>query len=698
MREKKISTTSWVTALMMSFFAFATPSIAEENSVHADSMRQGVELDTITVSANKQEENVQDIPFSITVLSQTDLEDRKIESISNIVDYIPNISTFDWGMGGFNNITSRGLSAPSFSWFTTSVGMYIDGIPALGSFGYTTNILDIERIEVLRGPQGTLYGKNTETGVINIITRKAGNKFRGKVTIEGGSLLSAESGNRLTGGGNFSFSGPVVTDKLFFDLAAMYNHKDGFTEYKTTGGAGHEQDNSYGRAKLRFRPNDQLDITLLASFLSEEIDGYKVNISQNGAIMFGLPQPEHRQIYSDLKGSQDMNIDTQSLNVAYKINNEITFTSITSRRNSDFSGTSDNDFTPRPLVHGVQNSKYEKISQELRVDSVSDRLNWIIGAYYDTDDIERNLVISSIMPQMAGSSLTELSGEAYAFFGQAGYLITDSFKIIAGLRYEKQEMELTGNIRAGTLDDSWQNISPKFSLEYNATSDLMTYLTVSQGFRSGGFNELAQDPQYFSYDPETLWSYEIGMKGFFLDKRLMVNTAVFYMDISDLQVSERIDLNTLWNTNAAKATSRGLELEATAKISDSLTCNLGIGYTNIKFEDYSDAQGNYNGNKKPFAPEYSFDLGLQYRGSTGFFARIDMIGYGEMFADKANIHARDAYQLVNAKVGYETEYFDIYLYGQNIFDEEYDSPLDANGYNLVCSEPGEFGLQLNYRF
>ncbi len=707
MREKNIPKGIRLTVFIASFFVCSTPSIAKENSSvmvaeksahNTSDMRQGIELDTITVSANKQDENIQDIPFSITVFNQMDLEDRGIEAISSLTDYSPNVSTFDGGMGGFNNITSRGLSAPSFSWFTTSMGMYIDGVPALGSFGYTTAIVDIERIEVLRGPQGTLYGKNTETGAINIITRKAGNKFRGNVMLQGGSLLSAESGDQLAGGGHLSLSGPVVTDTLFFSLAGMYNHKDGFTEYKTLGGSGHERDNAYGRAKLRWSPGERLDITLLASLLSEKTDGYKMNLARNGAALFGIPQPGYRQIYSDLKGWQEMNIDTQSLNITYDLDNAITLTSVTSRRNSDFEGTSDNDFTPFPLAHGDQDSNYRKISQELRLDRSSDTLSWVVGAYYDNDALERNFIVSSIIPNMSGMSLTELSGDAYAIFGQADYTLTESFRIVAGLRYENQKMELKGNMRAGTLDDSWQNISPKLSLEYNVVPEVMTYFTVSQGFRSGGFNELAQDPQYFSYDDETLWSYEAGIKGLFLDKRVMMNGAVFYMDISDLQVVETIDLHTQWNTNAAKAISQGVEFEAVAKISDALTLNTGFGYTDIEFEDYSDAQGNYDGNKKPYAPEYSFNLGLQYRRRSGFFAKVDVIGYGEMFVDKANIYARDAYQLVNAKIGYETEKFDLYLYGKNIFDQEYDSPVDSQGIYVLYSEPGEVGLQLTYRF
>ena len=153
-----------------------------------------------------------------------------------------------------------------------------------------------------------------------------------------------------------------------------------------------------------------------------------------------------------------------------------------------------------------------------------------------------------------------------------------------------------------------------------------------------------------------------------------------------------------WITNAAEATSQGIELEIAAKVTDNLSLMGGLGYTDCAFDTFSDANGNYEGNQNPFAPEYTFNLGAQYRHADGFYARADLIGYGEMFLDKANQYSRDAYQIVNAKIGYEAENFDIYLYGKNIFDEVYDAEGYYGGVYVVYSDPGEYGLQLTYRF
>lgn len=206
------------------------------------------------------------------------------------------------------------------------------------------------------------------------------------------------------------------------------------------------------------------------------------------------------------------------------------------------------------------------------------------------------------------------------------------------------------------------------------------------------------DPQYESYDEESLWSYEIGVKSLFLDKRLLLNAALFYMDISEMQVEENIDPYTSYITNAAKATSTGVEIDFSVKVTDTFSLMGGFGYTCIEFDDFSDANGNYDGNKNPYAPDYTFNIGAQYRHPKGFYARADLIGYGKMYFDKANQYSRDAYQVVNTKIGYEMDRFDIYLYGKNIFDREYDSYGYYAGNYVVCSSPGEVGLQLVARF
>ena len=165
-----------------------------------------------------------------------------------------------------------------------------------------------------------------------------------------------------------------------------------------------------------------------------------------------------------------------------------------------------------------------------------------------------------------------------------------------------------------------------------------------------------------------------------------------------MQVTESVAPAETYLTNAAEATGKGIELEMTARVTDGLSLIGGFGYIDIEFDEFKDVMGDYTGNKNPYAPEYTFSIGAQYRFHNGLYARADLIGYGEMYFDKANEYKRDAYQIVNAKIGYEAAHFDVYLYGKNIFDEQYDSFGFWSGYYAVYSDPGVAGLQVTCRF
>lgn len=683
-------TAEWPTVLILIILAalFIAGSVGAKES----SVQESYDLGAMTVTAQKQEENVQDVSSSIIVLDAMGIEDRNIESVAEIINFVPNMMTFNDGMATVNKVTTRGISVPSMIRYATSTGMYVDGVPILGNFGFEESLLDIERIEVLRGPQGTLYGKNTEAGAINIITRAPGNDFSGRIIAEGGQWLSSDSGDKLTGGAAFTFSGPIVQDKLFFGLVGDYVHKDGFMYNTYTDETEFEQDNYFGRGNLRWTPADNLDISLLFSSLFYDQDG-------NNQMNMVVPSP--REISSDLEGWQESKSHIQSLKMTYDLTDTMSLTSITSRKKSTFDGQLDLDYSPYAIMHSSQDgTEEEKISEELRLGHNSEKFDWLTGFYYDRDDNCLSGDVASIYPAYNYSYKSDLTGDAYAFFGQIGYFLTHKLKMIGGLRYEHQEFKIDGFYGSLSQDDenSWENVSPKIAVEYHFTPDVMAYTDVSHGYRSGGFNSMATDPQYSSYDEESLWSYETGIKYLLMDKRLMLNAALFHMDISDMQVEDNVDPLTYYITNAAEATSQGMELELTAQISKGLTLMGGFGYTDIEFDDFSDANGNYEGNKNPFAPDYTFNIGAQYRHTNGFFCRADLIGYGEMFLDKANQYSQDGYQIVNAKIGYEMQNFDIYLYGKNIFDKEYDSIGYYGGTYVVCSSPGEVGLQIVTRF
>ena len=659
--------------------------------------RRPVEIEQMTVTAQKQEENVQEVPVSITVFDEQDIEDRKIESIRDMADFVPNLMIYQHGCSGLNSPTMRGITAPATS-FRVSTGLYVDGVPILTGPGFVNEMLDIERIEVLRGPQGTIYGKGTETGAINIITRQPDNEFRGRVSADGGKLLCAETGDKEKGEFSLNLSGPIQKDRLFFSIAGKYYDKDGFIENTITGDTVNDREHWFGRAHLRWTPMDDLDISLIVSRLEYDDGAPNMNWGENGAAMFGLPAPQDRKVTSNLEGKNEASNDSQSLKIAYDISDSLTLTSITTNWEYEDDAFVDFDFSPATLSHSDKDGEYSKISQELRLNYSAERLKWLVGLYYDRDDIDMYYESISDIPMMAGVTSRDIDGDTYAVFANLTYPLTKQLSMIVGLRYEKEEQDFEDNISRLKADESWNELSPKIALEYRFTPAIMTYVSASQGYRSGGFNVAATDPQYISYDEEKLWSYEIGVKSAFLDNRLIINGSVFYMEIDDMQVDEAVSPMVVYTTNAAEATGKGVELEITARPCDGLSLMAGFGYTDIEFDDFQDVLGDYKGNKNPWAPEYTFNIGAQYRHRSGFYARCDLIGYGKMYFDKANDYSRDAYEIANAKIGYEAEDFDIYLYGKNLFDKEYDSDEYFGGFYTMYSDPGEVGLQVVYRF
>ena len=625
--------------------------------------------------------------MGITVFDEQAIDDVKIESVAEIADFVPNLMTFQFGRAQGGQPTMRGVSASTTSESSTAVGIYVDGVPYPAGSGFANGLYDIERIEVLRGPQGTLYGKNTQAGAINIITRQPDNEFRGKISTEYGE------DNKIKGLVNVS--GPLQEDTLYFSVVGEYEQKDGFIEDTFTGDTLDDRQKWFGRGKLRWTPMDSLDISLIVSRLSRDDGATRMSLTPYGAVVSGLAAPEDRKMSSNVDLYSETDDDFQALKAVYEINESYTLTSITGRRASTSNYSNDWDFSTLAMSEKISKIEKYTLSQELRLNAGIGKLKWIVGLYADDDHLERTIT------KTLSGKLTmdrEMDGNSAAVFGQASYFLTEQINLIGGLSYESQDREYTDVIKGGGDEGSWEHLSPKIALEYHLTPDIMTYASVSEGYRSGAFNQFASDEQYASYDEEFLWSYELGFKSAFFNRRLIVNGALFYMDITDMQVQNAVDPNTSYITNAAEATGIGGEVEISARLADGLTLNAGFGYTDITFDEYSDALGDYEGNHNPYAPDYTFNIGAQYRHATGMYARIDLVGYGKMYFDRNNEYSRDPYELVNAKIGYESEHYDVYLYGKNIFDTEYDSEGCYGGNYIVYSDPREIGMQLTYRF
>ena len=680
---------SCVAVLIFLLFTWAGPALAEEitpdqQTSHTPSAQtQPAKTETIMVTAQKQTQDVKEVPITMSVFDSYALEDMNVESIEDIMVYTPNMAYFAAGGEGVGTPTVRGLTA-SLRSFGTSTALYVDGIPYTRGFGFDTILQDIEQIEVLKGPQGTLYGKNAEAGVVNVITQKPGNTFRARVQGELG-----EDKKRVA---SASMSGPVIKDKLFIGVSAKHFQKEGFMTNTTTGKTVNDKEYNFGKFNVIFTPSDNLEFSLLTQTIQFDNGDLTLN---------SINAPNPREVTSDLEGYDKPSSTVSALNTTYTYN-DIKFETILTYWDYKFDSLNDFDFTSNSAAqyHLRSRNEFEKKSGEVRISSKTGAVTWLVGGYADKDD---DIVDNTIT--MQGGSMTreidhELGAKNMAAFTHATWEMTQRFSLIGGIRYDKDEKEFTEASTNRHEEDSYSAVSPKLAAHYKLTPDAMVFATASRGYRAGGFNSFAapNQSQHLSFEKETVWNYEFGSKTSFFNDRLDLNFSLFYMDITDMQVETAVDNIYTWIQNAAEATSKGVELEAQFKATDEISLFTSCGYTDVTFDEFSDTKGDYSGKTNPYAPKYSLGIGAQYRSRAGWFARVDATGYGEMYLDKANKYKRDAFALLNAKIGYEGESFDAYITAKNIFDKVYDSVGYYEGRYTVPSPPREIALSVAYRF
>lgn len=634
-------------------------------------------LNTVTVTAQKQEQNLQEVPMSITVFDEQSLNDKNIDSMSDIATYIPNFTTFQVnGLNVLANPSIRGISS-SLHASMVSVPTIIDGVPITSSHGYDLSLLDIESIEVLRGPQGTLYGAGAEAGAIVITTKKPDNETRGKIGLEIGSDNKKQY--------SFSASGAVVEDKLYIGLAGKHYEKDGYIKNTITNKLVNDKENNYGKINLRYTPTDNLDISFISSKY-ETNDG-----ARNSNLVY---QP--KTVTSNLEGYSKYDSLLNSLKINYDFKN-YKFESITTQSNNTLNFMDDFDYSQNTTLHsGFPSIDMDKISQEFRLSGEKNNLNWLVGVYGDSEKHYYNKITDTSSKHVETEQ--DLTMKSLGIFAHSIYTITPKLSLSTGIRFDKVEKTIKEDAKNIDLESKYNEVSPKISLNYMLNKDIMTFATIAKGYNPGAFNHHNTDAEEISFGSEKLVSYEMGVKSSLLDNKITLNGAIYYIDIGNLHTVNYTTATTFVRSNKAKATSKGFELEVQAQVNDTISIFANYGYSDVTFDEYNDTKGDYKGNSKSYAPKYNYSVGVQYRDENGYFARTDLTGYGDMYLDDANKYKRDGYNLVNAKIGYETEEYDIYLYGKNIFDKEYNSDGFGNGRFTIYSEPREIGLQLAYRF
>ncbi len=680
---------------------------------------QEYKIDTLTVTAQKREENIQDVPMSMEVFSGETLEGSGITDMQDLVPLASNI--FIKSNSAENIIVMRGVSSFKSAIYSPA-GVYIDGVPAALAHMHNPALFDIERVEILKGPQGTLYGRNTESGLINLITRQPDDTVQGKLFAEYGIYDTAQDNSRLWRGGG-SVSGPIIEDTLFLGLSFVGLDSNGFmTDIVTGDDEVADKEHLNGRSVLRWTPSDATDVSLIMG-ANRESDGFGVYRLATGANALG-----RNEIQSGDPGlGKDASGDYQTLRVKHQ-GPGWQLVSITSRQVYDTDFTSDMDFNGGPMYadFGYDDEQY---SQEIRLSSDTEgTLTWLAGIYGYKEEVGTKLKVKA---DMMGNTMEfwnpvgDIDMEGYAFFAQATWSPVPRVHLTAGLRYDHQELDgrvvnTNTSMMKGALPGiqvfkdslSYDEVLPKVAVSVDLTDDMITYVSVAKGYQIGGFNySMVMSPDTFSFDPEYTWNYEVGVKSQWFDRRLTVNGALFYIDIRDKQIDVNNpdakdvpmapDIN-----NAGEAHTYGAELDINAQPMRGLDLFAGLGLTETKIDNWIDqtktGQVDYKGKKLVYAPDYTYNLGAQYRHHTGVFARAELSGTGKFYGDTANTVSQDPYELVNLRLGYEAESFDVVFWCKNLLDEEYFTVVDkimATGdMNVVEGDPRLIGVTLTYRF
>jgi len=593
--------------------------------------QESLVIDEIVVTARKREERLSEVPLSVQVFSGDAIEVRRIENVDGLIGRVPNLSLSSNALSpgkDFLNMVIRGVGAQSAG--TPAVGTFVDGayVPGLS---FDIGFMDVERIEILRGPQGTLFGRNTQGGALNIVLKRPDETTRGKVAFTIDEFETARGQGAISG---------QISDNLFGGIAIDISRSDGYLKNpviadaagangKVVSVSANDDSSLSGRMALRYIPSEDLEINLaIDGSLRKGLDGFP-----------GVPRGTKSFIVRT-----DFQIDARyenyggALNIDYSFG-EIDLTSITAYRKVTTSLPFDFDGSPERLnnIHDLR-SEQKILSQELRLaGDAGETMNWLIGAYGFSEDslTDRSYQLPDIdvFPNgiFINAQIQELERKGIAVFGDISWNPVDNLEISAGLRFSHEsvdsevtlDFELPGIIAivdAGTDSLSESSLSPSASIRYNWTPNLTTYLRYARGFKAGGFPLApASASTNISFETEVSDNYEFGIKGAYFDNALIFDFSAFQIDITDQQLSTIVFLNGDPNLpvasvgNAGKSRSKGFEANITAQPFKGFELVANIGTTDATYSEYVDTVGtDRSGESFPFVPKWTVQISGNY--------------------------------------------------------------------------------------
>jgi iron complex outermembrane receptor protein len=707
-------------------------------------------LEEVVVTARKRDEAAINVPVAVNAFSEADIESAGIVRPQDYIAMTPNMTMVQTQNQGTSFIVVRGISQARNS--EPSVAVLIDGVLMANPSQFNQELFDIESIQVLKGPQGALYGRNAIGGAVIITTRQPGDELEGHLT------LGYDSGPGYTV--RAGVGGPVgSSDTWKFMASASYLDTDGYIDNPYLGEEADPFKDMSGRVRLLWEPNDgfKADLRLYGSAVDTQALYFNITESVNDTSL---------DVRVNNRGNNERDLYGASLKLDFATSAG-TLTSITAYDTVEEILTGDQfDFLPIPesalfncpfFFCGVDQAQHqfldvEAISQELRFTSPADqRVRWIIGAYAIATDrfISTGNVFdlgTGVVPEVKREPLPLFNPQvsyladsqdnlAWAVFGEVNFDITPRLEGSLALRYDRDDREnttetpqqfipgpLQGTAFPGQVrKESWDDLQPKATLRFKPSDDTSLYVGYSRGFRSGGFNQTGVGATVPAipgiedlFDQETADTYEAGVKAQFADRRVSTSLTAYYTEAKGSYFFV-FDPNTSTQNlgNLDKVEYMGLEAEVQGRVGDGLDLYLRVGYTDSEIKESQRDPADV-GNQAPLVSEYTVNLGAQYRfelsaaSGLSFFIRPDFTIIGDTYWYPDNFTVRDPVELLNLRVGLGTDTWSVTAWSKNLTDEEYNAEWSPGpqffpnpGYtnNFVFkAQPMVWGVEFKYRF
>ena len=655
----------------------------------------------ILVTARKRSETVQTIADPISVVTASTITNADLRTVQDAVRLTPNLVVLDGLYPGYKTVSFRG--------FTTlgrdgefPFAQIIDGVVQPGQMNFQQELVNVQQIEILRGPQGTLYGGGAIAGAINIVTRQPTNDFEGNAFFQ---YLKGDE-KRL----NASLTGPIIKDKLFFQVGATGYQGDGLIE-----NLGNSKKADFGkglttRSALIFTPTDDLRVAAAVSTTDSRVGGLWLAL---------VPDDQFSKVIADLNEDQPGIVRTKLRNYSFKVDYTFpdfaTLTSITAYSRGRDRTTADGDFSPASI--NTQDVLFidKAFSQEFRLTSNSTGpFKWNVGAFYQDEKRTSTSSFRSVTFPAPGTFNSRNDDrrdyKTTALFGQASYSITDALEFTGGFRYDWERQTLDDLINVTHFKQKFHEPQGKASLSYKFSPDLFTYATYSRGYRKGGFNPRS-DISLVNYQPETADNYEIGFKSSFLDRKVTFNGAVFYTNFKNqlLQTSRVVPGEGIFIaiSNIKKTQVLGFEAETTVRPIAGVSLSGSVGYSDVKVRKFlPEDPGAFRNNVIPQIYGFTASLGIDV--DTPLSDQVSLVGHGDMthrgdvYWDIQNELRTPPKTFFNAKVGLRYADFTLSFVGRNLSNERTPAAVGPHAFGtstlLSYNQPRQYGVELGYRF